>query len=112
MQAAEKSIITLRYGMKNGRGEVLTTIHDSIPFTFLYGSGALLPALEAAIKGMRTGESKVVWLSKEQGFPGLDDDFSFDIIIDAVRVATDEELVLKRPLKKIEHCGDDCDCRQ
>ena len=112
MYATENCIITLRYGMRNGRGEVLTTLNDSLPFTFLYGSGALLPLLETAVKGMCAGETKMVWVTKEQGFAGIDDDFCFDIIVDDIRAATTEELRLKRQLKNSEDCGDDCDCHK
>ena len=113
MKISNKTIVSLRYGMKNSRGEVLTAFENSPVFTYLYGSGQLLPSLEAVLEGMETGDEKSVRVSRDMGLTGLDDDFLFDIVIDHVRMATADELKNGYPQSSDEEegCGDQCDCK-
>jgi hypothetical protein len=99
--------------MRNGRGEVLEDITEGSPAAYLHGSGNILPVLEEQLDGLSAGDSKQIIVSGDTGFEGMDDAFSFDVVIDFVRPATDEEISLGRPKEEgedKEDCGPDCIC--
>lgn len=75
------SIVTLNYTMKNGRGEIL----DNRRTTYLHGSTAISPLLQAQLEGLEAGQTKRAVLMK--GEEDADDDFTFDIVIESVRQA-------------------------
>jgi hypothetical protein len=75
------SIVTLHYTMKTGRGEVL----ENRRTTYLHGSSAISPLLQTQLEGLEPGQTKKVVLKKGQD--DADDDFTFDVTIEAVRQA-------------------------
>jgi hypothetical protein len=75
------SIVTLNYTMRNGRGEML----ENRQTTYLHGSSAISPILQAQLEGLEPGQCKKAFLKKGQ--EDADDDFTFDIVIEAVRQA-------------------------
>jgi hypothetical protein len=75
------TIVTLNYTMRNGRGEIL----ENRRTTYLHGSSAISPLLQAQLEGLEPGQTKKVFLKKGQ--ENADDDFTFDIVIEAVRQA-------------------------
>lgn len=113
MLVNEKVIVSMRYAMKNSNGEVLTSLENSPLFTFLPGSGTVLPQLEAVLFGMVQGEKKTVMVSREQGLAGLDNDYFFDVLIEDVREASEEEIMQGQPIIEMpaEECGANCACR-
>lgn len=47
----------------------------------------------------------------EEGYAGLEDSFSFEVIIDDIRVSTEEETINEQFAKaKSVDCGSDCCC--
>jgi FKBP-type peptidyl-prolyl cis-trans isomerase SlyD len=113
MQIAVNMVIGFRYRMRNGKGEILEDITEGSPVSYLHGSGNILPALEAQLDGLSAGDSKHIIVSGDMGFEGTDDEFSFDVMIDFVRLATDDEISLGRPKEEgedEEDCGPDCIC--
>jgi G3E family GTPase len=92
----ENVIVTIRYTMKNGRGEVL----EDKSITYLHGSSSISPILQTQLQGLETGQQKQVLLKKGQ--EDADDDFTFDIIVDAIRDATPEEQKRGAPLIPIK----------
>ena len=88
-------------------------ITEGSPASYLHGSGNILPALEAQLDELSAGDSKKIFVSGDKGFEGMDDEFSFDVVIDFVRPATEEEIDLGRPKEIGEDeadCGPDCIC--
>jgi G3E family GTPase len=75
------TIVTLKYTMKNGRGEIL----DNRRTTYLQGSSDISPTLQAQLQGLRAGDHRQIILNK--GVEDADDDFTFDIVIESVRQA-------------------------
>lgn len=111
LQAAEKTVVSMRYIMRNSKGEILEDLLESEPVAYLHGSGHILPALEENLAGLKAGEERTFDLGKEQGYEGVDDSFSFEVIIDDIRPATAEELNAGRVLQKHkEECGPDGCC--
>ena len=112
MQIGVNTVVGFRYRMLNGKGEVLEDILEGSPATYLHGSGNIMPALEEQLEGLSAGDSKQIIVSGDTGFAGTDDEFSFEVIIDFVRSATEEEVNLGRPKEQGEEedCGPDCIC--
>jgi len=97
--------------MKNSTGDVLQDILQGSPVEYLHGSGHILPALEANLTGLQPGDKKLVGISNETDFQ-LDASFYFDVVIDNVRPATEEELIRGKPIKpeNNDECGPGCIC--
>jgi len=78
----DNTIIRIRYSMKNSRGEVL----ENRTITYRHGSPAISPTLQSQLRGLEVGQQKQVFLKKGQ--EDADDDFTFDITVEAIREAT------------------------
>jgi FKBP-type peptidyl-prolyl cis-trans isomerase SlyD len=108
MEITNKRIVALRYIMKNSRGEELENIMQSQPLEYLHGAGKILPQLELRLEGMKAGEKKSFSFSDESN---SDQEFYFDVIIDEVRIATEKELQIGKPIEKNSNeCGPGCCC--
>ena len=109
MKVAANTVVSLRYVMKNTKGEVLENIIDRAPVSYLHGSGNILPALEACLEGLETGQKKSISVSNEMSSQ-TGEQFHFNIVIDHVRPATEEELKKEKPVEKTtaNNCGPDC----
>jgi G3E family GTPase len=79
------TIIRIHYTMKNGRGEVL----ENQTVTYLHGSASISPTLQSQLQGLEVGQQKQVFLKKGQ--EDADDDFIFDITVEAIREVTARE---------------------
>lgn len=86
------TIVTIRYSMKNSRGELL----EDRTVTYLHGSASISPALQKQLQNLDTGDKKQLHLYK--GEEDADDDFTFDITVEAIREATRAELEHGAPL--------------
>ena len=64
---AKHKVVTLEYELYNASGELLEKTGDQ-PLVYIHGIGQLLPALEAAVEGLSTGDTKEVTLTPEEGF--------------------------------------------
>ena len=102
-------VVVLRYIMRNGKGDVLEDIMQLSPVNYLHGSDGILILLQEQLQGLKAGNKKKVFLSKQSS--EADDDFIFDVVIDDVRKATVEEIILGYALNiTTEKCDDDCSC--
>jgi FKBP-type peptidyl-prolyl cis-trans isomerase SlyD len=109
MQVGENTVVSLRYIMRNGRGAIIENTMNSNPTNYLQGSASILSSLQNQIEGLEKGDKKTVQLGLDE--PYVDDDFSFEIIIDDVREALPEEIALGYPVKiNLERCDENCDC--
>ncbi|MGC1244409.1 MAG: FKBP-type peptidyl-prolyl cis-trans isomerase [Chryseosolibacter sp.] len=106
IRVGPRRLVTMRYTMKNATANVLANTLDDQPVTFVFGSGEILPGLEAPLAGLKIGEHKSFCLSPETS-PGLDQIFYFDVVIDDIRWITDENTDTS---KKEADCGPDCAC--
>jgi len=106
---AKDYVVALRYIMKDSRGEILENTMNRDPVNYLHGSPALLPLLQAQIEGLNAGDKKTVYLTTESGL--TNEDFTIDVIIDDVRVASKDEIMLGYPVKlTLQRCEGDCEC--
>ncbi len=103
------TVVALRYIMRNGKGDILEDTMQLTPVNYLHGSTGILPLLQQQLEGLQAGDKIQVFLSKENN--SADDDFIFDVIIDNVRTALPEEIILGYPVQiTMDTCKDDCYC--
>ena len=108
-QVANNNVVSIRYVMKNSKGEILENTMNNDPVSYLHGSSGILPLLQVQLEGLKTGDKKIVLLTAESGL--TNENFIFDVIIDEVRAAMEEEILLGYPVKiTIQKCEADCDC--
>jgi len=109
MHITKDRVVSIRYIMKNSNDEILENIMDGDPVSYVQGSRGIFPSLQQQLEGLKAGDKKEVYLT---GLPGLSgEDFSFEVIIDDVRVALTEEVLMGYPLKiNAGKCEAGCDC--
>lgn len=66
----DHKVVTLRYDLREGGpgGPLLERMDVNYPFTFLFGSGALLPAFEDALRGLPDRASFAFTLPVERAY--------------------------------------------
>ena len=106
MKVETGKVVSLRFVIKNAAGDVIEDIMDQAPVEYLHGSGNILPSLEAGVDGMQAGNAKHFTFKND----GSGDEFQIDLVVDAVRPATPDEIKTGRPGKKAEICGPGCCC--
>lgn len=65
-------VVSLAYSLKNEAGEVLDSGDKSNPFAYLHGMNQIVPGLERALEGMKTGEKKSVEIEPKDGYGEYD----------------------------------------
>ena len=102
-------VVSIRYVMKNGCGDILENIMENDPVSYLHGSATILALLQAQLEGLKTGDKKNVHLLAAQGL--TNEDFTFEVIVDQVRPASAEEILLGYPVQvSVSKCMEDCEC--
>ena len=103
------NVVSIRYIMKNSKGAVLENNMHAQPVSYLHGAPGILPLLQQQLSGLKAGDKKIVLLEAKSGF--TNEDFIFNVIIDHVRVALKEEILLGYPVQQAATaCELDCDC--
>ena len=106
---ARNCVVAIRYIMKNSREEVLENTMNRDPVNYLHGSTGIQPLLQAQLEGLRAGEKKTVFLPAESGL--TNEDFTFEVMVDDVRTASREEIMLGYPVKlTVQKCEAECAC--
>ena len=102
-------VVAFRYVMKNSKGVVIENTMKGSPKYYLHGSEGIQSSLQEQFEGLKEGETKVIYLKKESG--QVNEDFTFDIIIDKLRPALEEELMLGYPVMIDDLiCDPECEC--
>jgi peptidylprolyl isomerase len=79
LQACDGDIVRVRYTLSLKGGPVFGSSTDPLPFEFMIGRGAVLPAFENAVVGMQEGESKKITVPPEKAFGPYDDELVFEV---------------------------------
>ena len=109
MQVEKNNIVSIRYVMKNSKGDVLENTMDNDPVSYLHGSSAIEPLLQAQLEGLMRGNKKNIQLPAGSGL--VSEDFIFEVIVDNIRIATEAEILLGYPVQLPgTRCEEDCDC--
>jgi len=104
MQVQKNTVVTIRYMMKDHRGDVMEDTMNNDPVQYLHGSGNILPSLESMLEGLTTGTQKSFTVHEKQ----WKNPMHFDVMIAEVRAATTEEIEKGQPIKN--ECGPGCCC--
>ena len=111
MCISKNTVVSMRYVMRNSKGIVLEDTMNAAPVRYLHGSEEIDIHLQTQLEGLKIGDQKTVYLPKENGV--VNDDFSFEIVIDNVRNALPEESKRGRAVRAENiQCGADCNCNQ
>ena len=109
MTVKKNMIVFFRYSMRNSRGEVIEHNMDGLPKCYLHGSQGIFPTLQVQFEGLKVGDSKTIYLKSDEGMTA--DDYTFNIIIDDLRPAMEEEQLLGYPVVTDNSiCGPGCIC--
>lgn len=102
-------VVSMRYVMKNSKGAVLEDTLLAKPVSYLHGSAGILVELQEQLTGLKAGDRKLVYLYARSGHTA--EDFVFDLIIDHVRPAMKEEVLLGYPVQPAgDACEAECKC--
>lgn len=55
-------------------GEVVDSSEGKDPFTYVYGSGQIIPGLERQLAGLRVGDEREITVTPEEGYGRMDPD--------------------------------------
>lgn len=78
------STVKLEYTLKDDGGQVLDTNKGKEALTYTAGQRQIIPGLEKALNGMRTGEEKKVSVPPEEGYGTLDPKAQIEVPKEAV----------------------------
>jgi len=67
-RAQEGDIVTVAFQGVLEDGTIFDAFDENEPLTFVLGDNQVLPGLELAVSGMKTGEQKTVIIPPEEGF--------------------------------------------
>jgi len=109
MVVGKNMVVAFRYVMKNSKDVVIENTLQGSPKYYLHGSQGIQPSLQVQFEGLKVGDTRIIYLKKESGLSN--DDFTFSIIIDKLRPALEEELMLGYPVLTDDLiCNHDCIC--
>lgn len=88
MTITNEKVVSLVYELRldSDQGEVVESISQDNPLTFLYGSGNLLPKFEENIDGLRVGDSFSFNLSSNDAYGEINEQAIVDVPIAAFEV--------------------------
>jgi FKBP-type peptidyl-prolyl cis-trans isomerase SlyD len=68
MSISDNDVVSFHYTLKNDSGETLESSHGHEPVVYLHGQGDMIPGLEKAITGKKTGDSFSVTVPPEEAY--------------------------------------------
>ena len=101
MQVQDSTVVSIRYKMKNSKGEVMGD-DDYRSEVYVHGAGKILSYLEKPLEGSKPKENKIftVNLNKKE--------YTFDVVVDDIRWATEDEVASGQPNSKTCNCEGSC----
>jgi FKBP-type peptidyl-prolyl cis-trans isomerase SlyD len=73
------AVVHLEYTLTSARGERLDATQGRPPLVFTVGSGEVIPGLERALLGMRTGEKKRIVVAPADAYGPIDPDATTEV---------------------------------
>ena len=85
MQIADRCVAYIHYTLTNDAGEVLDSSEGREPLAYLHGAGNIVPGLEKALEGRKSGDSFTVDVEADQGYGPRHDGLVQEVPRDAFR---------------------------
>lgn len=79
MQAGDNTVVLIHYTLTNDDGETLDTSSGREPLAYLHGGGNIIPGLERALTGKKTGDKLTVTIVPAEAY-GLRDDTLIQVV--------------------------------
>lgn len=92
MQAANQTVVSIDYTLKDDEGDVLDSSEAGSPLVYLHGADNIIPGLEAALTGKSVGEELTVVVSAEDGYGEYDESLVAEVERDRFPGADEIEL--------------------
>jgi len=88
MIISKDKVVSLTYELRldGNKGEIVETLNDDSPLTFLYGSGNLLPKFEQNINGLKVGDSFSFDLKAEDAYGEVNENAIVNVPISAFEI--------------------------
>ena len=74
LRAGPDMRVTLHFAVRLMDGTVMDSTFDGSPASFVWGDESLLPGFEQAIRGLKTGDKRSVFITADQGFGAYNED--------------------------------------
>src|SRR3546814_9093856 len=65
MEIADQRVVSMHYTLTNAQGDVIDSSQGNEPLVYLHGGGNIIPGLEKALLGKKTGDKLAVKRSEE-----------------------------------------------
>jgi FKBP-type peptidyl-prolyl cis-trans isomerase 2 len=95
---ADGKKVTMEYKLSVPEKGILMTTEGSEPISYTQGTGQMNPVLEAALSGLKAGESKQVVLTPDQGFGAYDDSKKITVPKEKLPAEIQEGMILQDPM--------------
>lgn len=88
MEVSKDKVVSLTYELRldNPQGEIVESLTDDSPLTFLYGSGGLLPKFEEKIDGLKAGAGFDFELKSQDAYGEINDNAIVSVPISAFEI--------------------------
>ena len=73
MNIANETVVSMHYTLKDDKGKVLDSSSGSDPLVYLHGASNIIPGLEEALIGKKTGDKLTVTVPPEKGYGQRDE---------------------------------------
>ncbi|HET8883438.1 MAG TPA: peptidylprolyl isomerase [Solimonas sp.] len=68
MEIADQRVVSIHYTLTNSKGEILDSSQGNDPLAYLHGGGNIIPGLEKALAGKKTGDKLNVHVAPAEGY--------------------------------------------
>lgn len=79
MQITRHTVATLSYRLTDDAGALLDASEDGAPLAYIHGTESLIPGLEQALEGRKSGDVLKVRLSPEQAYGERDEELIHEV---------------------------------
>lgn len=83
MNIEGKCVVTFHYTLKNDEGEQLDSSSGRDPLTYLHGASNIVPGLERALEGKKTGDDVQAVVNPEEGYGDVKEDLVQNVPLSA-----------------------------
>src|SRR3546814_11715410 len=74
MEIADQRVVSMHYTLTNAQGDVIDSSQGNEPLVYLHGGGNIIPGLEKALLGKKTGDKLAVKVEPSEGYGERNDD--------------------------------------